>query len=85
MAMELMAALVAPQRRLHLGELERGVLDERDFLFDDVEAEPHMVAAVAGERVETDFDGFDAFGALRGGLFLNGVNDGADKMDFVHK
>jgi hypothetical protein len=60
-------------------------LEEGALFLDDLKTELHVLGAVAGERVETDFNELDAFGALRGGLFFNGVNNGADEMDFVHK
>jgi hypothetical protein len=85
MAMKFMTALIAQQCRLDLGELERGVLDERDFFFDDIEAELHVVAAMAGQGVETDFDRFHAFGLLLNRFFFNGFQNGADEMNFVHK
>jgi hypothetical protein len=80
-----MSAFRAAHERRNLRQLERRVLHELAFLSDDLKTELHVLGAVAGERVETDFDEFDAFGALRGGLFLNRINDGADEMDFVHK
>jgi hypothetical protein len=85
MPLEFVAALVAHQRGLDLGQFEFGILDQRDFLFDNIEAELHVVAAVAGERIEPDVDEFYPFGLLRRGLFLNGFQYGANEMNFVHK
>jgi len=83
--LELVPAFCAPHERRDLRQRERGVLEQPALLSDDFKTELHVLAAVAGERIETDFYGFDALRALRGGLFFNGINDGADEMDFVHK
>src|SRR5208282_4256359 len=61
--LELMPAFRAPHERRNLRQRERGVFDEGTLLLDDLKTELHMLGAVAGERVESDFDGFDAFGA----------------------
>src|ERR1035437_8462778 len=83
--LELMAAFRATHERRDLGQSKRRVFEQAAVFLHQVETELHVIAAVAGERVETDLDELDAPGVLRGGLFLNGVNDGADEMDFVHR
>ena len=83
--LELVPAFRATHERRHLRQREGGILDQLALPFYDFKTELHVLGAVAREWVETDFDEFDAFGALRGGLLFNCVNDGADEVDFVHK
>jgi hypothetical protein len=44
-----------------------------------------VVTTVTGERIKPDVDQFHAPGFLRSSLFLNGFQNSADQMDFVHK
>jgi hypothetical protein len=83
--MEFVAALIADQRGLDFSKFESGILHQRDFLFDDVKAELYVVTTVTGERIKPDVDQFHAPGFLRSSLFLNGFQNSADQMDFVHK
>src|SRR5208282_6419249 len=61
--LELVPAFRTAHERRNLRQRERGTVDEGALLLDDLKTELHMLGAVAGERVESDFDGFDAFGA----------------------
>jgi hypothetical protein len=83
--LELVSAFRAAHKRRNLRQLQCGAFDEGTLLFNDFKTELHVLGAVAGKRVEADFDELDTLGALRGSLFFNRVNDGADEMDFVHK
>ena len=78
MAMELLFAFFAAEQGFDLVEFKHGVLHQRTVFFHDVKTEPHMVAAVAGEGVATDFDALDGFRLLRDGLFFDSLDDGAD-------
>ena len=83
MPVKFMTAL-AQQERFELVEFQPGVLDEGMIRFDYVKAKADMVGTMAGERVKTDFYPFNTAGLSLGGLFFNGINNGADKGDFVH-
>ena len=75
---------LAFQERFHFVEFQSGVLDERMVHLNDVKTKADVVGTMAGQRVKTDFNPFDAPGLPGGGLFFNGVNNGTDKGDFVH-
>lgn len=83
MAVKLIATL-APQQRLQFVQSQPRIFDKRTALLDDVKAEPDVVSTVARKGIKTDFHPFYPIGFLRGGLFFNRINDGADKVDFVH-
>src|SRR5208282_5101785 len=83
--LELVRAFRTLHERRNLRERERGAFDKGALFFHNLKTELHMFGAVAGKRIETDFDKVDAPGPLRGSLFFNRVNDGPDEMDFVHK
>src|SRR5208282_714454 len=83
--LELVRAFRTLHERRNLRERERGAFDKGALFFHNLKTELHMFGAVAGKRIETDFDKVDAPGPLRGSLFFNSVNDGLDEMDFVHK
>ena len=85
MSFKLVAAFGAAHERRHFGQGKRGVLGKAAFFFYNVETETDVVAAMAGERVKADFNGFDTLRVLCGGLLFDGVNDVADKMNFMHK
>lgn len=81
---EKLVPALAQQEWLQFIELQRGILEERVVHFNDVKTETNMVGAMAGQRIKTDFNPFDAPGLFEGGLFFNGFNNGTDKSDFVH-
>lgn len=84
LAEEFVTALQAEEQRVHFGQRQFGFAESGKILFDDVEAELDVVAAVAGEGVEADADAFYMAGLLGSGLFFDGFQDSADKMNFMH-
>jgi hypothetical protein len=84
MRFEPVTTLSAAHERSDLVEREGRVPQQATFLLYDVEAEPNMIRTMTGEGVATNLHELHLFGALSGGLFLDGLNDGADKMNFVH-
>jgi hypothetical protein len=77
-AVELMVAFFTAEQWFDFVKLKHSILHERAVLLHDVKTEPHVVAAVAGERIAADSDELDGIRLLRDGLAFDRLDDGAD-------
>jgi hypothetical protein len=84
MAVKLVAAF-AKEQRLDFVQFQPGVFNQWMADFHDVETKTDVIGAVTGEGIKTDFKPLHASRFFRGGFFFDGVHNGADKGNFVHR
>ncbi len=85
MGFEPVTAFSTAHERRNFGQSKFGLLRKAAFLFHNVETETDVVTAMAGQWIKANPDGFDTLGLLGGGLFLDSIDDIADKVNFMHK